>query len=87
MPFSLDEIRSYLCCPDDGGTMSASAAGFQCERCHCSYPFLFTNILQFLPTRPITFPEATELAPNREGYLREFLHRLEIRVCARALGI
>jgi len=84
MPFSLDEIVSLLCCPDDGAMMAAGASGMRCEHCQRFFPLLSTNILELLPTRPITFPQRNELERYREGYRSEFLRPSEIRADAKA---
>jgi SAM-dependent methyltransferase len=86
MPFSMEDIRSYFCCPDDGATMAACAGGLRCEQCERLFPLLSANILELLPSRPISFPEGADLALYRQGYLREFFRPLEIREGARAWG-
>jgi hypothetical protein len=86
MPFSFDEIKALLCCPDDGAALASRAGGLLCERCHRLYPFLSANILELLPSRPVVFPDASEMAPYREGYLREFFRPAEIRSDAKAWG-
>jgi SAM-dependent methyltransferase len=86
MPFSLTEVATFLCCPDDAGVLSACAGGLRCQICHRLFPLLSANILDILPLRPVTFPERSELAPYREGYLREFFRPAEIRSEARAWG-
>jgi SAM-dependent methyltransferase len=86
MRFSLDEIWPLLCCPDDAATIAACAGGLRCEQCHRFYPLLSTNILDLLPSRPISLPERSELARYREGYLREFSRPAEIRADAKAWG-
>ncbi len=87
MPFSLDEIALLICCPDDGATMAAGASGLRCEQCHRSYPLFSANILELLPSRPITFPERNEMAPYEDGYRREFFRPREIRADAKAWGV
>jgi SAM-dependent methyltransferase len=86
MPFSLDEIQLLLCCPDDGAAMASGDNGLRCERCHRFYPLLSTNILELLPSRPVTFPERSEVTHYRESYLREFFRPAEIRPDAKAWG-
>jgi SAM-dependent methyltransferase len=86
MPFNLNDISSLLCCPDDKAAMAACASGMRCEQCHRFYPLLSANVLELLPSRPITFPDVSERSPYREGYLREFLRPLEIRADAKAWG-
>ncbi len=86
MPFSLTEIAAFLCCPDDGGALSACAGGLRCQKCHRLFPLLSANILDILPLRPVTFPERSDVASYREGYLREFFRPAEIRSDARAWG-
>jgi len=86
MPFNLDEVASLLCCPDDGGPMAACAKGVRCEHCYRFYPLLSTNILDLLPSRPITFPGRSEAVLYREGYLTEFSRPSKIRADAKAWG-
>jgi SAM-dependent methyltransferase len=86
MPFNLDEVASLLCCPDDGGPMAAYAKGVRCEHCYRFYPLLSTNILDLLPSRPITFPGRSEAVLYREGYLTEFSRPSKIRADAKAWG-
>lgn len=86
MRFSLDEIAPLLCCPDDAAPMVVCVGGLRCERCHRFYPLLSTNTLDLLPWRPVVLPERRELAPYREGYLREFFRPVEIRADAKAWG-
>lgn len=86
MRFSLREIALQLSCPDDGAAMAASASGMTCEQCDRFYPLLSANILELLPTRPIAFPEISELARYREGYRSEFFRPSEIRADTTAWG-
>jgi len=86
MRFSLGEIALLLSCPDDGGAMAASASGMTCEQCHRFYPLLFANILELLPTRPIAFPERSQLSRYREGYRSEFFRPSKSRADATAWG-
>jgi ubiquinone/menaquinone biosynthesis C-methylase UbiE len=86
MPYNLDEVTLLLCCPDDGAPMAGSANGVLCEQCRRFYPLLSTNILDLLPSRPITFPGRSEPALYRESYLTEFFRPSEIRADARAWG-
>jgi len=86
MPFSLEEISLLLCCPDDRAALAACPNGLRCERCHRFYPLLSQNILELLPSRPIIFPDKSELGPYRDGYVREFFRPPEIRVGAKAWG-
>ncbi|MGB7471635.1 MAG: class I SAM-dependent methyltransferase [Candidatus Acidiferrum sp.] len=86
MRFSLDEIASLLCCPDDGTTVAVCAGGLRCEQCRRFFPLLSANILQLLPSRPISFPKRDGLALYREGYHREFFRPPAIRADAKAWG-
>jgi SAM-dependent methyltransferase len=86
MPYNLDEITLLLCCPDDGATMAPFSSGLRCAQCHRLYPLLSANILELLPSRPIAFPERSELELYREGYRSEFLRPSEIRAGAKAWG-
>jgi SAM-dependent methyltransferase len=82
----LDEITLLLGCPDDGAMMAPCASGLRCKRCRRFYPMLSTNILELLPSRPVAFPERSELALYREGYRSEFFRPSEIRADAKAWG-
>ena len=86
MPANLAEIALLVCCPDDGAAMAACTSGLRCRKCHRYYPLLARNILELLPSQPVTLPEKSELAHYREGYQSEFFRPLEIRENAKAWG-
>ena len=48
------EIARYLSCPDEGARLESGSDGLRCVRCSRLFRFQKSNLLEILPSRPVT---------------------------------
>lgn len=68
----IEDVLSYLRCPDDSGVLHRREGGLGCAACGRVFPEIGSGVFDLLPLKPN--PHALEClcSAHREVYLREF---------------
>ena len=78
MRFSLDEIISRLCCPDDQGPLRPKTDALECHQCGRIFPIREGEIIELLPVKPVDGWSNPEYAANYSGlFYKNFENREE----------
>jgi SAM-dependent methyltransferase len=72
MRLDASEIARYLSCPDEGARLESDSEGLRCVRCSRLFRFLKPNLLEILPSRPVTISSSEVPSGYETAYSRSY---------------